>query len=248
MRMKRQFARWQANFFTGLAIVLPAVVSIALVIWLFGTVSNITNILLFPLKYFLAKDQIYRPDGKIFWYWSMVALLLSILLITIVGRSARHYIGRKTIQLLDLILLRVPLLNKIYGAIKQVNDAFASNNKSSFKQVVLVQFPRQGLYSLGFITGEQHQEVQAKTSEKVVSVFIPTTPNPTSGYLVLMPERDVIRLQMSVADGIKFIISLGSVAPPYVPKVDGKPVPVVAPAPAPAPSPLPTEVLENQNP
>jgi uncharacterized membrane protein len=209
---KGPIATWRANFFTGLAILLPAVVSIAVFVWLFGSVTKFTDNLLF----FVPSGWKRNPlTGDTHWYWSLVALLLAISLTALVGRAARNYFGRKLIQVVDLVLMRVPLLNKIYGAIKQVNEAFTSSNKSSFKQVVLVEFPRPGLYSVGFITGEHHAEVQAKTSEKVVSVFIPTTPNPTSGYLVLVPEDKIKRLEMQVADGIKFIISLGSVAPPY---------------------------------
>jgi uncharacterized membrane protein len=215
--MKSQFARWQANFYTGLAIVLPAVISIAVVTWLFGTISTLTD----PLLVFLSlvarvpKRWIYDPSGVVYWWWSLFALLLAIGLITLVGRLARHYIGKKLIHLVDVSMLQVPLLNKIYGAIKQVNAAFTTNNKSSFKHVVMIEFPRQGLYSVGFITNEQHQEVQYRTKEKVVSVFVPTTPNPTTGFLILVSEKQITKLNMTVADGIKFIISLGTVAPPF---------------------------------
>jgi uncharacterized membrane protein len=211
--MKSQMARWQANFYTGLAIILPAVISIAVVKWLFGTVSNLTD----PLLFFLPRGWTHNPAGNMYWWWSLFALVLSLGIIAAIGRMARNYIGRKLIKLMDDVLLRVPLLNKIYGAIKQVNAAFTSNNKSSFKQVVLIEFPRPGLFSVGFITGDQHGEVQHKTQAKIVSVFVPTTPNPTTGFLVLLPEETVTKLEMSVADGIKFIISLGSVAPDYVP-------------------------------
>jgi uncharacterized membrane protein len=211
---KHGFARWRANFFAGLAVVLPGVISIAVVIWLFGTVSNITDTLLF----FLPTEWTHKDHGvgPTHWYWSVIALLLAIFLIGLVGGLARNYLGRKLIEGVDLILLRVPLLNKIYGTIKQVNAAFSSGSKSSFKQVVLVEFPRAGHYSLGFITGEQTQVVQLKTTGKVVSVFVPTTPNPTSGFLVLVPESDLTKLDMPVADGIKFIISLGSISPEFV--------------------------------
>jgi len=147
-------------------------------------------------------------------------LILAALLVALVGRLARNFIGRKTIELIDLFMLQVPLINKIYGAIKQVNEAFTSTNKSSFKQVVLVQFPRAGHYSVGFITSEQHDEIQARLNEKLVGVFVPTTPNPTSGFIILIPEKDVLKLEMSVADGIKFIMSLGSIAPEYSPRAD----------------------------
>ena len=142
-------------------------------------------------------------------------------LISAVGVLARYYIGKKIIDWTDRILMRVPLLNKFYGAIKQVNDAFAGN-KHSFKTVVLVEFPREGMYSIGFLTSEQRDEVQQKTREKVVCVFVPTTPNPTSGFLILVPEEKVTKLDMSVADGIKYIVSLGSLSPEYTPPPEAK--------------------------
>ena len=215
MKKKKLFTVGRANFFAGLAIVLPAVVSIAVVVWLFGTVANFTDTLLF----FVPDEWSHKNGGAgpMHWYWSLAALLLAVLLISLVGSLARYYLGKKLIELVDLVLLRVPLLNKIYGTIKQVNAAFSAGNKSSFKQVVLVEFPRAGQYSLGFITGDQTQEVQVGTKEKVVSIFVPTTPNPTSGFLVLVPEKDVTRLDMPVGDGIKFIISLGSISPEFTP-------------------------------
>lgn len=226
MEHKGLFVRWRANFVAGLAIILPAVVSIAVIVWLFGSVSNITDALLFFLKYFLDPEWIYLNgrSGQMFWYWSLLALLLAVGLVSIVGRLARNYIGKKLIQWMDNILMRVPLVNKIYSTIKQVNEAFSTGKKSAFQTVVLIQFPRAGIYSLGFITGEQHDEVQQKTKERVVCIFVPTTPNPTSGWLVLVPEKDITRLQMSVADAIKFIISLGSVSPEYTAPAELPPI------------------------
>jgi uncharacterized membrane protein len=214
--MKRNpVLHWRRNFFTGLAIVLPAVVSIAVVVWLFGTVSNVTDTLLI----FLPREWTHKDQGAgvMHWYWSLCALLLAVLLVGLVGALARYYLGKNLIEMVDLTLLRVPLLNKIYGALKQVNEAFSPSNKSSFKHVVLVEFPRSGQYLVGFVTGEDHKEVQQKTKEHVLSVFVPTTPNPTSGFLVLVPENAVTKLDMTVADGIKFIISLGAIAPEFTP-------------------------------
>ena len=210
---KPSVAIWHANFLTGLAVVLPAVVSIAIVVWLFGTVSNITDTLLF----FLPREWTHKNhgEGAVYWYWSWVALLWAILLISLIGRFARYYLGQRLIELVDETLLRVPLLNKIYGTIKQVNAAFSTNKKSSFRQVVLVEFPRAGQYSVGFLTSEQNQEIQKKTAQKVVSIFIPTTPNPTSGFLIMVPEQSLTKLDMSVAEGIRFIVSLGSVSPDF---------------------------------
>ena len=215
------FARWQANFWAGLAIVLPAVISVAVLAWLFGTVANITDSLLIFLPRKLTHHD--QGNGPMYWYWSLFALLLAVFLIGAVGLLARNYFGKRLIEWVDSALLKVPLLNKIYGATKQVNDAFSSTNKTAFRTVVLVEFPREGVYSMGFITSEQQDEVLMKTGQKVVCVFIPTTPNPTSGFLVLAPESEVTKLDMSVADGIKYIISLGSIMPEYTPNL-GQPV------------------------
>jgi uncharacterized membrane protein len=215
--MNTLFAQWKASFLTGLAVVLPAAVSIGLVIWLFGTVANYTDALLLLLPKSWTHAQ--NGEGPRHLYWSVIALAGAILLVGLIGSLARYYLGRKLIQLVDVLLMRVPLLNKIYSALKQINEAFTSNNTATFKQVVLVEFPRPGLYSLGFITGTQHGEVQAKTRQTLVSVFVPTPPL-TSGSIVLLPEADVVPLDMSVADGIKFIMSLGSVSPVYVSQAD----------------------------
>ncbi len=212
--MKRDFFKsWQGNFFAGLAVLLPAIISLALVIWIFGTIANFTDTLLF----FLPRSITHGPDasGPMRWYWSFLALLLAAFLVCVVGMGARNYFGKQIFAWLDAAMLQVPLLNKIYGMIKQVNEAFTTGGKGSFRTVVIVEFPREGMYSIGFLTSEQHQEVQAKTKEKVVCVFVPTTPNPTSGFLVLVPEDKVTKLDMSVADGIRYIISLGSVSPGY---------------------------------
>lgn len=209
--MNDLLARWRASFLTGLAIALPAVISLALVRWVFGTISNITDTLLFLVPREWTHER--SGEGPLHWYWSLCALVLAAVLITLLGRLARNFLGRKLIEMVDHTLLAVPLLNKIYGTIKQVNEAFTSSNKSSFKQVVLIEFPRAGQYSVGFLTGDRQPRIPSKSGENLVSVFIPTTPNPTSGFMVLMPENEVTKLDMSVADGIKFIISLGSIAP-----------------------------------
>ena len=212
---KSLFARWQANFWAGLAIVLPAVISIAVLRWLFGTVANITDTLLIFLPTKLTHHD--AGNGPMYWYWSLVALVLAIFLIGTVGLLARNYFGRKIIEWVDSALLHIPLLNKIYGATKQVNDAFSATNKTAFRTVVLVEFPHAGVHSIGFITSDQQEEVEAKTGQKVVCVFVPATPNPTSGFLLMVPEDKVIRLDMSVPDAIKYVISLGAILPGNIP-------------------------------
>jgi uncharacterized membrane protein len=213
------FINWRRNFFAGLAIILPGVISLWVIIWLFFTISKITDTLLIfmPVTVTHQDSSLGPGTGPLHWYWSLVALLLAIVLITLVGVLTRNYIGHQFLEWIDSTLLRVPLFNKIYGTTKQVNDAFASSNKTSFKTVVMVQYPRAGVYSVGFLTSEVHKDIECKMQQKVVCVFIPTTPNPTGGFLVLFPENEVIKLDMSVGDGFKFIVSLGSIIPesPY---------------------------------
>ncbi len=212
---KTFFARWRSSFLTGLAVTFPAVVSIAAVAWLFSTVSNITDTLLFFLPHKITHSD--NGLGGVHWYWSAAAFALAVVIVSLIGLLARYYIGKKIIEWTDRTLMQVPLLNKFYGALKQVNEAF-SGSKNSFKTVVMVEFPGPGNYSIGFITNEEQGEIQKQSGMKLVSVFIPTTPNPTSGFLVLIPEEKVIKLEMSVAEGVKYIVSLGSIAPEQLPR------------------------------
>ncbi len=222
---------FKANFLTGLAVVFPAVISIAILVWLFGTVSNITDTLLIFLPRTLTHTS--GPEGPgtgpMHLHWSIIALLIAVALMSLIGRYARHYVGRKAIEFVDWSLLQTPVVNKLYGTIKQVNEAFTSSSKSSFKQVVLLEFPRSGAYSLGFVTSDQNEELRAKTNERLICVFVPKAPNPTNGYLVYVPENQLKKLDMSVGDAIKCVVSLGSFSPEYKPLFNpsGVPAPIV---------------------
>ncbi len=217
-RRRKFISRWRANFFAGLAIILPIAISIGVFVWLFGTVAKFTNTLLFFIP-----EEMTRADGgsgNVHWWWSCVAFAWAATLVGIVGRLARYYVGKKFIQTAERIMLAIPILNTIYGAVKQINEAFASDKASAFEQVVMVEFPRKGAWSVGFLTSSNHPEVSDKTGQKLNSIFVPTTPNPTSGFLCMVTEEEFVKLDMSVADGIKYIMSLGAVAPQYPPLPD----------------------------
>ena len=203
--------RTRRNFFTGLAVVLPVIISIGVALWLFNQAVAVSDILLFPFRFI---PGIELSDGKpgtdLYFGWKVVAILEAVVLTGLLGFLTRYYIGKKLVQLMDYVLLNVPLLGKIYGTVKQVNQAFTSEKKSSFQQVIMVEFPRKGLYSVGFVTAEQ---VKTDEGESIISIFVPTTPNPTTGFLLVLPESKVVKLDMSVADGIKYIVSLGAVPP-----------------------------------
>ena len=207
--------RTRRNFFTGLAVVLPVIISIGVALWLFNQAVAVSDILLFPFRFIpgIELSDIWK-DGKpgtdLHFRWKVVAILEAVVLTGLLGFLTRYYIGKKLVQLMDYVLLNVPLLGKIYGTVKQVNQAFTSEKKSSFQQVIMVEFPRKGLYSVGFLTAEQ---VKTDEGESIISIFVPTTPNPTTGFLLVLPESKVGKLDMSGADGIKYIVSLGAVPP-----------------------------------
>lgn len=209
--MNDSMSQWRANFLTGLAVLMPAILTLAFVVWFFMTLSNITDHLLV----FLPSEWTHqnKGEGPLYWYWSLLGLAFGCILLALFGRMTRHYLGVKIVEILDRTLSRIPMLNKIYGVIKQVNEAFTSNNKTAFKQVVMVEFPRPGQYSVGFISNDHCPEIESKTNQRLKCVFIPLTPNITSGYLIIVPENDVKLLNMSVSEGLKFIVSLGALNP-----------------------------------
>lgn len=213
MEQKSLFGRWRGSFLTGLAVILPGALTLAVVKWLFGTVASFTDSLLF----FLPTNVTHDAVGNVHWYWSLVAIAMAAVVITLIGILTRYYIGKRLIDIADNLMLRVPVLNRIYGTIKQVDQAFTSGKKSSFQTVVLVEYPREGIYSVGFITSEQTDEVYEKTNKKCVCIFIPTTPIPTGGFLIIVPVEKVIKLDMSVADGLKYIISIGAISQERLP-------------------------------
>ncbi len=212
---KSLLARWRGSFLAGLAVVLPGVITIAVIKWLFGTIASFTDSLLF----FLPEKWTHHDAGRgpMFWYWSVAAFVLALGLVTLVGLLARYYIGKRIIASFDGAMLRLPLLNKIYATLKQLNEAFTSGKKTPFKAVVQIEFPGAGSYAVGFTTTDQNRMPAGRSNERLVSVFVPTTPFLTSGFLILVPEGKVTQLNMTVADGIKYIISLGSITPDAAP-------------------------------
>lgn len=195
------------SFFAGLVVVVPLAASVGILFWLFTMVTN----WLLPSALRAGEQQLlYRA----------AALVVFVLLVTSVGWVTRLVIGRRLVTLAERIVARVPLLNRIYAFVKDVSNTMLAGKKSAFQRVVLVEFPRAGSYAIGFVTSETEGEAQALTAATLVNVFVPTTPNPTSGFLIFVPREQLIPMSMSVADGMKMVISGGAVAPPYLPKVE----------------------------
>ena len=141
--------------------------------------------------------------------------ILAISLLLITGFLGANLIGRRLVHTYERILDRIPLVRSVYGAIKHFAEIVFSEDGTSFKKVLLIEYPRQGLYSICFLTSENPLEVQHRTGEEVVTVFLPTTPNPTSGFMLFVPRKDIVELDMAVDDALKLIISLGVVVPKW---------------------------------
>ena len=190
----------QLLFMRGLFTLLPTVITIYL---LFSFFSLLDSIIGDFIEYLVG----YPLPG--------VGVISSLLLILGVGFFVTNVLGSKLIAFGERIIHRIPIVTNIYFGIKQIIDAFSMEGKRVFNKVVLIEYPRKGLYALVFLTGESKGEVQEKTHSTLVNVFIPTTPNPTSGMLLLIPKGDVINLDMTVEEGLKLIVSAGVVVPEY---------------------------------
>lgn len=155
----------------------------------------------------------YQPDVLLGFHVPGIGVILSILIILFTGFLVTNFLGKKLVHLGEAIVKKIPLVRTIYMATKQVMETVLSSKGESFRQVLLVEYPRKGLWSVAFQTGNSAEEIQNHVGEKMVTIFIPTTPNPTSGFLMVVPKKDVVELEMSVDQALKFIISLGVVQP-----------------------------------
>ncbi|MDH5784786.1 MAG: DUF502 domain-containing protein [Chromatiales bacterium] len=140
-------------------------------------------------------------------------LFLALVILLLTGVIVANIFGRKLVALWEAILARIPLVSSIYSAVKQISETMFSTNGNSFRKVLLVEYPRKGLWTLAFQTGTTVGEAQRKTGCEVINIYVPTTPNPTSGFFIMVPKEDVIELEMSVDEGLRMIISMGSVVP-----------------------------------
>lgn len=197
------------SFVTGFAVVLPLIITV----WLIRLVVSTTNLtLLEPIIKFLRP---YIPDSGILEYAAKILLVIFIILaVALIGLGTRLLFLRSFFSYWEKKLRQIPMIGTIYRATKDMSYAFLGQSKGIFTRVVLVNFPHKGAYAIGFVTSEGKGEVQNKTTEKVINVFVPTTPNPTSGFLLLVPKEEMIDLDMSIEEGLKLVISGGIVPLP----------------------------------
>ena len=197
-------------FITGLLILLPLGVTVFIIGIVLDRIGNPASELFFNFI-----DQNIRELPTVEIPLQLVSLLIVFLIITSLGYFSRIFIGQLFLRFFERILTRLPLISQVYNTVKQLVDTFSQQKKAVFQEVVMIEYPRKGIYAIGFLTNQAKGEVQSLTGENLVNVFVPTTPNPTSGFLLVLPHEDVIPMQMSVADGMKTIISGGAVTPSF---------------------------------
>ncbi|HLS28802.1 MAG TPA: DUF502 domain-containing protein [Opitutales bacterium] len=146
-----------------------------------------------------------------------IATLAALVAITFLGYISRWFFARFLVNTTEKIIDRLPFINTVYKSVKQIVETFSEQNKAVFQEVVLIEYPRPGIFAIGFRTGTSGGEIQERTASEVDNVFVPTTPNPTSGFLLMLPKQDIIKLDMTIGDGMKLIISGGAVVPEYDP-------------------------------
>lgn len=196
--------RLRAYFIAGLLVTAPIGLTIWLV-WITIRFIDMTVASLLPPGY-APQDWFDVPIPG----YGLIVVLIGL---TVIGALTRNVIGRYLVQAGEAIVNRTPVIRSLYSALKQTFEAIFGNQTKAFRQVVMVEYPRTGVWSLGFVAGVTEGEVQSLTNEQVLNVYIPTTPNPTSGYLLFVPKNQVIPLTMSVEDGMKMVISGGLVSP-----------------------------------
>lgn len=155
----------------------------------------------------------WRPEALLGVHIPGLGVLVSLLIVLGTGALVANFLGRQLLEWAERAVNRIPLVRSIYGGVKKLTETVFSDQQKAFREVVMLQYPREGLWTLGFRTGKAAREISRHTAKDMVTVYVPTTPNPTSGYVVIMPESDLVKLEMSVEDALQLIISMGAVRP-----------------------------------
>ncbi|HVU38687.1 MAG TPA: DUF502 domain-containing protein [Opitutales bacterium] len=208
-----RWARLTNAFITGLFLLAPVGVCLFIINFLLVNVGEPASNVFFGWMGWVQGSAGDSP--LVNFILSVVAIFIVVAFITALGITSHYLFGRWLFRRIEKLIIQVPILGQVYRTTKQIIDTFQSQQKGGFDTVVMVEFPRAGLYSIGFLTKSAEGEIRARTGEDFVNVFVPTTPLPTAGFLVICREKDLIRLDMSVGDAMKLIISGGTVAPPY---------------------------------
>lgn len=195
--------RLRTYLVTGLLVWVPLGITLLLLKFLVDFMDQ--TLLLLPVA--------YRPETVLGFNIPGLGIVLTLAVLLLTGIFTANFFGRKLVVAWESLLQRIPLVRSVYSAAKSFAEVVLTNNTDSFKEVLLIEYPRKGLYSLCFQTSTQLGEIQSRTGEQVICVFVPTTPNPTSGVMILVPKKDVIVLDMQVEEAVKMVVSLGVVVP-----------------------------------
>jgi len=201
----KSIVRLRRYFVTGLLIWLP----IGVTIFVFRLLLGLMDQLLFLLP------ARYRPEELLGFPIPGLGAALAVILLLGTGMLAANILGRRLVDFYESVLARIPLVRTVYGAVKNFAEIVLSDNGTSFKKVLLIEYPRRGVYSIAFQTSDNAAEVQSRTGEVVITCFLPTTPNPTSGFMLFVAKKDAIELDMSVEEALKMVVSLGVVVPKW---------------------------------
>lgn len=207
---KPVLASLRSAFLAGLVLMAPLAVTLYVVNILVTAVGGGFRDTFF---FFVPEDLLTNPRLQILW--NLLATLMILIFITALGYLSRWFLGRFVVDLTERIIERVPFINTVYNSVKQIVQTFSTQQKAIFQEVVLLEYPRKGVYVIGFRTSTSRGEVQSRTDREMHNVFIPTTPNPTSGFLLMVPKDEIIELDMTVGEGMKLIISGGAVVPEF---------------------------------
>jgi uncharacterized membrane protein len=197
----------------GLLIWIPIMITVWVVRFLTGILDS--SLLLLPPS--------WRPEAVFGTYVPGLGIVLSLVLLFVTGVVVKNLFGGQIVAGLESLVRRIPVVGSVYGGAKTFSETVLTDKGKSFKQVVMVEFPRKGVFSIGFITSHELEEAQARTDKEVTSVFVPTTPNPTTGFLVLVPKDELVLMDMTVDEAFKMLLTLGVVVPTWKHKpVDGR--------------------------
>ena len=194
---------FKKNIFTGLIVLIPLV----LTLWVIYSLAHFLDQVVLFLPYE------YQPNQLVGFNIPGVGVILTIASIFLVGLVANNFFGKRFISLYEIILDKLPFVKSIYGGIKQVSDTLFSNNSNAFSKAVLIEFPDAKNYTFAFITGETDERISKILKGKYVNVYVPTTPNPTSGYTLMVPRNKIKEIDVSVDQALKYVISMGVVPP-----------------------------------
>lgn len=207
--MKSFYLKMRRLFLAGLFVSMPLVITIVVFKFVFETLDNFLGPLVTR-----ALIQMGAPIVRDFQVPGL-GIITTILLIFLIGLFTTNLIGKKLLALGEWVVDQIPVIRSVYTGAKQIISTFSASDGKNFSKVVMLEYPRKGIYCLAFVTGTTKGEAQARTSREIVNIFLPTTPNPTSGFLLLVPREDLIEMDMSVEEGIKMVVSGGIVTPIY---------------------------------